>query len=181
VGAPDHVARIERLTERHAVNRFSCGQAELDEYLQRHALSNQSRHFSATYVALVGDEVAGFVTIAPSQVSSTELTSASRRGLPRYPLPTMTLARLATHFERRGAGVGRQLLRHALLEATRMATEFGCIGVRVAAKPNAVGFYQQFGFVPLKPSVSMPVDASEQPTHLFLAVNRIADALSPHV
>jgi len=130
-------------------------------------------------VALVGDEVAGFVTIAPSQVTSTELTSAARRGLPRYPLPTMTLARLGTHVERRGVGLGHQLLRHALIEAARMAAEFGCVGVRVAAKPSAVGFYKQFGFVPLKPGVSAPVDASEQLTHLFLALNRIEDALRP--
>jgi len=179
VGAAEQGVRIERLAERHAIDRFTCGQAELDEYLQRHALNNRSRHLSTTYVALVGDEVTGFATIAPSQVSSAELTPATRRGLPRYPLPTMTLARLATHVESRGAGVGRQLLLHALLEATRMATEFGCVGVRVAAKPDAVGFYQQFGFVPLEPSVSAPVDASEQPTHLFLALNRIEDALRP--
>jgi predicted GNAT family N-acyltransferase len=181
VGAADRAVRIERLAERHAIDRFNCGQPELDDYLQRHALSNQSRHLSTTYVALAGDEVVGFVTIAPSQISSAELTPATRRGLPRYPLPTMTLARLATHVERRGVGLGSQLLRHTLLEASRMATEFGCIGVRVAAKPNAVGFYQQFGFVPLKPSVSTPVDASEQPTHLILALNRIEDALRPQV
>jgi len=59
VGAVDQAVRIQRLTECHAVDRFTCKQAGLDEYLQRRALSNQARHLSTTYVALVGDEVAG--------------------------------------------------------------------------------------------------------------------------
>ena len=171
--------RIERLVGHHAVDGFSCGQTELDVYLQRHALSNQSMRLSTTYVALVGSRVTGFVTLAPSQISSAELPSPARRGLPRYPLPTMTLARLASDLEWRGAGVGLLLLRHAFLEAARMAAEFGCLGVRVAAKPDALGFYERFGFVRLEPTTGAPVDASEQLTHLFLPLDRIEDALRP--
>ena len=60
-----------------------------------------------------------------------------------------------------------------------MAAEFGCVGVRVLAKPDARGFYERFGFVAMEPAVGIPVDASAQSTHLFLPLNRIEDALHP--
>lgn len=61
-----------------------------------------------------------------------------------------------------------------------MATELGCVGIRVAAKTEAIGFYKRFGFVLLETSVlAEPVEASSHVQHLFLPIDRIQDAMEP--
>jgi predicted N-acetyltransferase YhbS len=163
---------IERLTDRHDLGAFESGVHELDDYLRRHALENQSAHFGVTHVAVSMSEIAGFVTVSPSQIECADVTLASARRLPRYPLPTLTLARLAVDRRWQGMGVGTMLLRFALREALRMAEEFGCIGVRVKAKPDAVDFYARFGFIGLR----LDLGGAEGAQHLFLALNQIEDA-----
>ena len=48
---------IEKLHRTHAVEQFSCGQAELDRFLTRHALQAQQANSSQTYVAVSGNEI----------------------------------------------------------------------------------------------------------------------------
>lgn len=49
--------RFERLTDRHQVEGFSCGELTLDHWLTEHALTNQRRSLSRTFVTV--DEAAG--------------------------------------------------------------------------------------------------------------------------
>jgi GNAT superfamily N-acetyltransferase len=169
--------RVERLAGTHVLGQFDCGEPALNDYLKRFAFQSQTEHYAVTYVAVSAARAVGFVTIAPSQITRAELMAADDR-MPRYPLPALTLARLATDGAWRGVGVGTMLLRHALLEALRMAEEFGCMGIRLAAKPDAVGFYERFGFVPLTSHASAgerPGDSA--PTPMFLPLNQVEDAL----
>jgi len=66
------------------------------------------------------------------------LPASFRRGLPRYPLPVLRLARLAVAVTAQQRGVGSALLRHVFLLALRMAEELGCVGILVDAKSDAV-------------------------------------------
>jgi GNAT superfamily N-acetyltransferase len=63
-----------------------------------------------------------------------------------YPLRVLRLARLAVSEDARGEGIGRQLLRAVFSLAWRMADDFGCVGVIVDAKADAVPFYENLGF-----------------------------------
>lgn len=47
-----------------------------------------------------------------------------------------------------GQGVGLKLLKSIFILAREMEKLAGCVGVVVDAKPNAVSFYERFGFVP---------------------------------
>jgi GNAT superfamily N-acetyltransferase len=163
--------RIQRLSREDDLATFDCGEAALNEYLVRYALKNQFSHFAVTYLASFGGAAVGFVTLAASQITREEVDSAGER-TPRYPLPTLTLARLGVDLHWRGRGVGTAMLRFALSEAVRMADEFGCVGVRLAAKSDAVGFYARFGFVDIN-AVGATV-SSTQP--MFLPLNQIEDA-----
>lgn len=161
---------IRRLDRGVGLRDFDCGEPQLNEYLHRHAQRSQAAHFAVTYVARRAGRILGYVTLAPSQITADE---TGQTGKPRYPLPTLTLARLAVDHHFQGQGVGTGLLRFSLREALRMAEEFGCVGVRVAAKPEAVSFYERFGFVQLTPSAIMgPTTAAP----MFLPLNQIEDA-----
>ena len=76
-----------------------------------------------------------------------DLPIATRRKLPQYPLPVLRLARLAVDETAQRQGIGVALLRFALRLALAMANDYGCVGVVVDAKPDAVAFYARYGFV----------------------------------
>lgn len=88
----------------------------------------------------------------------------------------MRLARLATAEDAQGQGVGKALLRHVCLLSTRMSADFGCVGLLVDAKPEAVAYYEAFGFLRLEPVTG---EASMQPVPLFLAINKLMRLVAP--
>ena len=78
-----------------------------------------------------------------------DVPERARKRLPRYPVPVLGLARLAVDKSAQSMGLGRLLLRFVLELAAKMADEFGCAGVVVDAKVDAVDFYAKYGFTPL--------------------------------
>jgi predicted N-acetyltransferase YhbS len=100
----------------------------------------------------------------------------ARKKLPRYPLPVLRLARLAVDESACGQGLGAQLLRFVLQLALRMADDYGCVGVVVDAKPDALDFYARYGFTPVE-ALGAPSDARPQPTPMFLSLRSIKKAL----
>lgn len=56
-----------------------------------------------------------------------------------------------------------------------MASDLGCIGIVVDAKPGAVSFYQQFAFEPIKVTEGHS-QARPQVTPMFLPLSEIAAA-----
>ena len=87
----------------------------------------------------------------------------------------LRLARLGVGQSAQGQGLGVQLLRFVLQLALRMAEDYGCIGVIVDAKPNAVRFYAKYGFIPVD-AVEGRSDARPEPTPMFLSIRAIKDA-----
>jgi len=141
---------IRRLHPEDDRSGFRSGNIELDRFFQRFAGQNQFRHhIGTTYVAVDGATILGFATVAPSEIAVADLPASRRKGLPQYPLPVLRLARLATDDRARGLGIGSALLRAVFALAHQLAAEYGCVGVVVDAKADAVGFYERLGFFPL--------------------------------
>jgi GNAT superfamily N-acetyltransferase len=160
-------------------SQFRSGDALLDRFFHVFAGQNQFRHhLGVTYVAIDGGLVLGFATVAPGHIEIDRLPASARKQLPRYPLPVLRLARLATDSTARGSGVGRALLRFVLDLALRMSDDFGCVGVLVDAKPDAVEFYAKHGFIPLDLTEGQS-DARPQPSAMFRSIRAIRDALGP--
>src|SRR5690606_32401275 len=93
-------------------------------------------------------------------------------------LPVLRLARLATHEDFHGVGVGSMLLRAVFVLAHQMARDYGCVGVLVYAKTEAVDYYKRFGFFELDPLLR---ELGERPAPIFLlvelgAIPKISDA-----
>ena len=125
---------------------FSCGDAQLDEFLQARAGQYQFKHrASVTYVLADDGTIAAFVTVLPGTVRREELGPSSRR-LPPGPLPVLLLARMGVRTARQRIGLGERLVTKVLDLALDLARDVGCVGVVVDAKASARGFYERFDF-----------------------------------
>lgn len=155
------VFRVEKLTRRHAVDPFDCGEPALDRFLARFAFPNQQANASQTYVGLADDTVIGFYTLVVGEVAHAEAPERLVKGLARHPVPIMLLARLAVARDWQGKGIGAGLLRDAVLRTLQAADIAGIRALAVHAKDDAARvFYRRFDFV------ESPTD----PLHLFALI-----------
>lgn len=152
VEAPEHIG------PEHDVSSFRSGVAVLDDWLKRRALTNDQTGASRTYVVCAADKkVVGYYTLANGSVAAQAATGRTRRNMPD-PVPVMVLGRLAVDETHKGRGMGRALLRDAILR-TLQAAEIG--GIRAilvhAISDDAKRFYEACGFraSPLDPMTLM--------------------------
>ena len=160
-------------------SNFQSGNIDLDRFFQRYAGQNQFRHhIGTTWVAVRGASLLGFATVSAAHLEVGALPAELRRGLPAYPMPVLRLARLAVAQEAKGEGIGRLLLQAMFALAWRMSDDFGCVGVLVDAKPEAVGFYATLGFRSLAHTKGALGDRPE-PTPMFLELEAIPRTTAP--
>jgi GNAT superfamily N-acetyltransferase len=155
---------IVPLEHKHDVSGFDCGEPALNAYLQKYALVNQQNRSGRTYVAARGTGVVGYYTLAAGSVESNSAPPRVTKGLGKYPVPIILLARLAVDLKEKGKGLGSALLKDALLRALQTSEQVGCRAVLVHAKDAAVqAFYRKFGFEP----------SPSHEAHLFLLMKDI--------
>jgi predicted N-acetyltransferase YhbS len=86
----------------------------LDDWLQRRATHNELEGGSRTFVVCDGRRVVGYYSLAAGSVLSGIATGRMRRNMPN-PIPVVLLGRLAVDRGWQGRGLGRDLLRDAVL------------------------------------------------------------------
>lgn len=134
----------------------------------RYAWMNQQAGAAQTYVGLAGEDMVGYYTLAVGQVSREEAPDRIVKGLARYPVPVMLLARLAVDRRWQGQGVGKALLKDAMQRTLQAADIAGIRAFVVHAKDaEAASFYPKFDFIP------SPTDAM----HLFLLLKDVRGLL----
>lgn len=140
---------VRKLGAADAVESFDCGQAALNQFLQRYALVNQKAHSAQTYVCCLGTQVVGFYSLSVGSVDVADAPTRMAKGLARYPVPVMILARLAVSLDHQGKGLGRALLKDALLRTAQAADIAGIRCVVVHAKDEAARqWYASWEFEP---------------------------------
>lgn len=153
---------IELLGKQHNRDKFDCGEQSLNEFLKKYARQNSEKGFGRTFVAVLPDEtdVLGYYTISSGSISF-EIVPEK---LPRYPIPTVHLGRLATDVKLRGQGLGELLLIDALERTVLVAAELGVYAVELyALTDNAKRFYLKYGFVAL----------TDDEKHLYLPIETL--------
>jgi GNAT superfamily N-acetyltransferase len=156
--------RIEKLRRDHAVEGFDCGKAALSRFLERHALQSQQAGAATTYLALRGDDVVGFYSLAVGQVDYADAPDRLIKGLARHPVPIMLLARLAVASNFQGMKLGAGLLKDAMLRTLQASKIAGIRAMVVHAKDDdARAFYERFDFI------ASPTDAY----HLMLLLKDV--------
>lgn len=150
---------VRKLSAADSVERFDCGRPALDLFLQRHALVNQKANSAQTYVCCLRGEVAGFYSLAVGSVDPADAPTRVTKGLARHPVPVMILARLAVDLNHQGKGLGKALLKDALLRTAQAADIAGIRCLLIHAKDDSARqWYESWEFEP------SPAD----PYHLFL-------------
>lgn len=150
------LSSVEKLSRAHEPSGFDCGRESLNRWLKRFALVNQQSDAAQTYVVHRGGAIAGYYSLAAGSVRPEQAPERTARGLARHPIGVILLARLATDRREQGKGLGKALLKDALLRSASAAEIIGARAVLVhAADEQARGFYERFGFEP------SPVDELE--------------------
>lgn len=135
------------LSTAHRLDEFSCGEAVLDEWLRRRAISNQVRGARRTFVVTDKDgRIYGYYAMAAGAVSQQMATGGVRRNMPE-PIPVMVLARLAVDHRAQGIKLGGALLQDAVNRALVVAQNTGVRALLVhCLHDRAKSFYVHYGF-----------------------------------
>jgi GNAT superfamily N-acetyltransferase len=147
----------EPLSPAHALDGFECGEPSLDDWLKRRALKNQVSGASRCFVVCDGRAVIGYYSLSAGGIHQEAAPKSMRRNMPD-PLPVLLLGRLAIDRRHHNKGLGRALLRDAMLRSVHVASNAGVFAILVhALSEQAKRFYLSRGFVasPLQPMTLM--------------------------
>jgi GNAT superfamily N-acetyltransferase len=132
----------------HDRKTFDCGDADLNQYLQRYARQNHESGCAKCFVAVERgnpERVVGFYTLSPASVAYARTPEIVRRGLGRYDVPAFRLGRLATDLAVQGRGLGGKLILAAGERALLVAEHVGGVALLIDAKnERAAEWYRSF-------------------------------------
>ncbi len=165
VSAPARIAAV------HDLGPFACGNAALDDWLKQRALPADGRS-ARTFVACRANVVIGYYALSTGGVEHAAVPGRLRRNMPN-PLPIVILGRLAVDRTEQGSGIGRGLLKDALLRAAQASEAVGFRAILVhAVDEAAVAFYARYGFRPF------PEGSLAQGTQpMFLPIEHVVASL----
>ena len=117
--------RIEALADHHERGAFSCGKTPLDVFLRTQASQYARKGTGRTYVAVAPDSarVVGYYTVSASSVAFEHVPRAVAKKLPKHPVPTILLGRLAIDTAAQGQGLDTLLLMDATSRALGIAEQ----------------------------------------------------------
>lgn len=160
----DSELRISKLARTFDRGAFDCGVASLNAFLHERALRHREQNVSGTRVLHFRDEtgILGYYTISMSHIDLRHLPENLRKRLPRHPVPTARIGRLAVSAAHQGRHFGLYLLVDAVRRIARLSADIGVYALEVdAIDEHARRFYMRFGFSSLEDDVD----------HLYLPIS----------
>ncbi|MGC9953381.1 MAG: GNAT family N-acetyltransferase [Rhizomicrobium sp.] len=145
MGKVNPLSAPEPISDTHETDRFDCGKDALNDWLRSRAAKSEGRS-ARCYVVCAGRVVVGYYCLATGAVMHSGAPRALRANLPD-PTPVMVLGRLAVDKEFQGRGIGKDMLRDALVRVLQASRVVGARALIVhAIDDEAVPFYAAFGF-----------------------------------
>lgn len=129
------------------LDSFYSGVVELDIYLKCYALKNDVAGYGKTFLSEDNNEIIGYFTLCSSRIEYNNLPYA--KNLPKYPMPSIRIARLAVKKDKQHQGYGTIMIRQAFRIIVEISIKIGVYAVLVDAKDSAINFYKNFGFMKL--------------------------------
>jgi GNAT superfamily N-acetyltransferase len=162
-------SQIHSISNDLIVNEFDCGIYELNNYLKKFAYQNHQAGSSRAYVVTAEEnKVVAFYTLSFGSISYSDTPNRVKKGLGKYPVPIILLARLAVEKSQQEKGLGRAIVKDAILRAYKASEIAGLRAILIHSKDaKAETFYEQFGFS------SSPIDKF----HLYLLMKDIKNII----
>lgn len=142
----------EPIAKTHDRKGFDCGQADLNDFLTRHARQAHESGASKTYVALDSTDnrtILGFYTLSPAQIDFDTAPNIARpAGGGRHAIGGFRLGRLAVSKTCQGKGIGGELLIAAARRCIRVSAQVGGTLLLIDAKDErATDWYRSYGAI----------------------------------
>lgn len=154
---PRKISAPEGLAGKHDLRDFNSGEPALDNWLRRSGRASQLAGAARTFVVCQGTRVVGYYSLAASSVLVDQTTKRVREKMPD-PIPVVVIGRLAVDVNFQRKGLGRALLRDAILRTLGAADTIGVRAIVVhAISDEARAFYNSAGFAasPIDPMTLM--------------------------
>lgn len=143
----------EPITKKHNREAFDCGDADLNDFLRRHARQTHERGGAKSFVAVRDDDetlILGFYSLSPASVEFFRAPAEIKRGLAKHDVPVFRLGRLAVDKSMQGKGLGGQLLLAAGRRSLHASQEVGGVALLIDAKNEGVAqWYANYGALQL--------------------------------
>jgi GNAT superfamily N-acetyltransferase len=167
-------APVEPISKTHLTDEFDCGSEAQTTWLRKYAL--QADRTDTTKVQVVRHEstfrVVGYYALSAGSVEATTVPERVRKGLPGYPVPVIILTRLGVDLGEQGKGLGRALVKDAILRAESASHAIGARALLIHCETKAAkDFYRSF----IPDFAESPTD----PLHLYLLMSDIRATIAP--
>lgn len=126
---------------------FICKDEDLNDFLWDDALENQASRLSVTWIVRYNGRIVGFCTLTNDSIRTKWMQCGEGPEYEYTHYPALKIARLATHKDYEGRGIGTAMLEYATAVALKLSDEVsGCRILTVDSKADSVGFYQKYGY-----------------------------------
>ncbi|MDR2855844.1 MAG: hypothetical protein LBV40_06810 [Methanomicrobiales archaeon] len=106
--------------------------------------------YSVTHLAKLKETPVGFFTLVTDTIHMNVVDDVLFPCYDYNKLPAVKIARLATHCNYEGMGVGRFMLTDIFKQVYRVTKNIGCCAITVDAKRSSVWFYKKYAFYEAK-------------------------------
>jgi len=163
----------------HDRTAFSCGTAQIDNFLKRTAKKQQKSKFTRLWVAVLPGQqnVVGYYAINNHGIEGDDLPQEITKNAPNHGyIPAAYISTFGVTSELQGRGLGRVLLVDALKRIAALSEQIGVTVVILdvledgdaEAVKKRLHFYKEFNFIPF-PS---------QPLRMFLPIKTVCDLIN---
>ena len=135
------------LQDGERIEGFNSGDRFVDMWARKYAHHARGRGTAVVYVVRCGGEVAGFFTLNNHSVVRDDVEPSSIRRNTPSSIPAVELGVLGVDERFKGMGLGRSLLKHAIIQSLKVSEISGAkILVVTPTGEEAAAFYKHFGF-----------------------------------
>jgi predicted GNAT family N-acyltransferase len=143
------------LSSEHNIRSFKCKNELYTRFLKRDAIEALDECVTSTHLVYYKKEVlVGFFSLVNDIIQGDQIKDGDTKPGYRYETyPAMKIARLATHKDWEGKGIGPFMLMSSIAFAIRQNQISACRFITVDAINDRVSFYIKYGFVVIEEEV----------------------------
>jgi GNAT superfamily N-acetyltransferase len=138
----------EPLNPEHKIDFFDCGETSLNNWLKERAIKSESTGAARTYVVCADNRVVGYYCLSTGSVMRDQAPGKIKQNMPD-PIPVIIVGRLAVDRNHQGQGLGKALIKDAVLRSLQASVIAGIRAILVhALNEKAKQFYtEKCGFI----------------------------------